>query len=225
MSHDADGRGGSGAVASAERARRAGDPALAETLARGALGTDDDAAARAALALALLDQGEVEDARHAIETLLETLLGDGALHAGAPFESHCTAGLVSDGTVAAATAATLELVGELDDDGFERAMEEAEAQRELMFDADAVAQQALREVPAELPDELLPSADSPFATRTFADLLERQGHEAQAHTLRSSLDRRGAGAAEAHEAGRAEQAALALATLERWLENLRRPTA
>ena len=218
-----------GAAVRAEQARRAGDPVAAAAIAHEGLGHTDDAAVRVALALALLDQGELDEARHALESLLEVLAGDEALHHGAGFGSYAAnAGMISDGTLAAATAATLELVGSLDDDGFERAMQEAEVQRELMLDADEVAEQALREVPAELPDEILPSADSPFATRTFADLLERQGHEFEAETLRSSLAGRPQDSAQRADGpqGAAEQASVRVqATLEQWLENLRRTAA
>lgn len=215
-------RTGSGVIERAERARRAGDPVRAAAVAREALGSADDGAARAALALALLDLGQIDEARHSLERLLESLLGESVSHAGAGFdEGASAASVIADGTVAAATAATLELVSSLDDDDFDRAMEEAEAQRELMFDADSVAGDVLREVPAELYDELLPSEDSPFATRTFADLLERQGHEAQAESLRSSLARR-VGDVTEEVAAIDEDTGRVLATLERWLENLRR---
>lgn len=220
--------GRSAALWRAEQARRAGDPVAAAALAREALGCRDDPAARVALALALLDQGALGELRHALEMLLEALAGEGPLHGSEGFGPVATSeGMLSDGTVAAATAATLALVGSLDDDGFERAMAEAQAQRELMLDADAVAEQALREVPAELPDELLPSAGSPFATRTFADLLERQGHELAAETLRTSLVRgRDADAcAAAGLRGALSGQQRVRETLARWLENLRRTAA
>lgn len=209
---------GMDAVARAERARRVGDVARAASMARAAIGGTDDTAARVALALTLLDRDEIEEARRALEALLETLLGEGAIDPDPGFAS-VVQPTGTDPTVAAAAAATLELVGSLDDEDFEQAMQQAEAQRELMLDADAVAQQAMREVSAELPDEILPSDGSPFATRTFADLLERQGHETAANSLRSAITRRGGEAP-----GGAPEADVAriVATLERWLENLRR---
>lgn len=214
----------------AERQRRAGDPAGAAAIARQALGLADDAPARVALALALLDQGSVDDVRHVLETLFETLTGDVTFHGESSF-AHAAAHavVIPDAALAAATAATLELVTSLDDDGFERAMAEAEAQRELMHDADSVAERVLREVAAEPADELLPSVDSPFATRTFAELLERQGHGIEAETLRSALaDREGDydAAATAGSAGppTADRTRVQ-ATLERWLENLKRRAA
>ncbi len=212
----------------AERQRRAGDAAGAAALARQALGLADDASARVALALALLDQGSVDDVRHVLETLFETLMGDVTFHGETPFghaEAHTA--MIPDGTLAAATAATLELVTSFDDASFERAMAEAEAQRELMHDADSVAERVLREVSAEPSDELLPSADSPFATHTFAELLERQGHGAEAETLRSALAGReeeplAAAATAGPEPGAPDRVR---ATLERWLGNLKRRAA
>lgn len=223
LGFDRHGAGDASVVGRAERARRAGDPIEAARIARDALLHGDDAALRAALALALLDQGEVEEARHALEMLLEALAGDDVgLHAGVSVGVDAAhSSMISDNTLAAATAAALELVGSLDDASFERALEAAETQHELMLDADSVAEQALREIPAELPDELLPSADSPFATRTFADLLERQGHEEEADTLRSSL----ASQPPAPGADGQGPHGGSLATLERWLENLRRTAA
>jgi hypothetical protein len=215
----------------AERARRAGDPYEAARIARELLGHGDDSAVRAALALALLDLGELDEARHALEMLLESLTGEeSGLHGNLSFGvSSAHTDTLPDDTLAAATAATLELVGALDDGSFERALETAEVQRELMLDADGVAEQVLRDIPAEIPDEILPSIDSPFATRTFADLLERQGHESEAETLRSRLSRRLESAQSAPEASVLETAAggraHVVATLERWLENLRRTAA
>jgi hypothetical protein len=215
----------------AERARRAGDPVQAVHLAREALGHGEDAAARAALALALLDVGDLDEARHTLEALLEALGGEthaSAFPGEASFASH-PAAMIPDTTLAAATAATLELVDAFDDASFERAIERAEAERELMLDADGVAEQVLREIPIEPPDEILPAADSPFATRTFAQLLERQGHEAEAESLRSTLatrpeDEWGADPEEERppQDERTEHRARMVATLEQWLENLER---
>jgi len=218
----------------AERARRSGDPARAARMAREALGQGEDAAARTALALALLDLGELDEARHSLEVLLEGLGAEphgAGLRGDDVFAPHHAA-MIPDTTLAAATAATLELADAFDDASFERAIETAEAERELMLDAHGVAEQVLREIPAEVPDEILPAPDSPFATRTFAELLERQGHEAEAESLRSALAARPAGesAGEADEQGVLRDAgavrrAQLVAKLERWLENLGRTAA
>ena len=221
----------------AEHARRGGDPGLAVRLAREGLAHGDDVALRVALALALLDLGEIEDARHALEGLIDGLAADESsrLHGHAHFDGAMGHGaMIPDTTLAAATAATLELVGSLDvelvgsidEASFERAFEQAETQPELMLGADDVAERVLRDVPAEPRDELLPSADSPLATRTFADLLERQGLDSAAESLRSTLANRPE-TAENHSTPDAQVDARerVVGTLERWLENLRRTAA
>jgi hypothetical protein len=226
----------------AEQARRGGDPGLAVRLAREGLAHGDDAALRVALALALLDLGELEDARHSLEGVIDGLAGDESARQHG--HGHFGAGhgaMIPDTTLAAATAATLELVssldvelvGAIDEASFERAFEQAETQPELMLDADDVAERVLRDVPAEPRDELLPSADSPLATRTFADLLARQGHDSVAESLRSTLASRPYEAADAHSTpgGSSDPEAQidarerVVGTLERWLENLRRTAA
>lgn len=205
----------------AERARCAGDPALAVRIASEALAQRDDAATRVALALGFLDLGDASEVRHALEALLDLIGGDDVnlLHAGTGLAS---VGMIPDTTLAAATADTLELVGSLDEASFERAFESAEAERELMLDADRVAEHVLETVPAEIPDEILPSADSPFATRTFADLLERQGHGAEAESLRHQLER---GTLQETPEAPAGDRGRALDVLERWLRNLDRSAA
>lgn len=222
-------RGSDAGALRAERARASGQPDVAARIAREALAHHDSPAAAVALALALLDLGETQELRRVLESLLEAF-GEtaGSTHREAPILLPAPSyGGIPDATLAAATAATLELVGSLDDVGFEQAFDEAEVEHELLQHADVVAEQVLEAIPAEPADEILPGADSPFATRTFADLLERQGHEAEAQSLRSVLGGRdesdGAIAPEASSAG--EPRERVLATLERWLENLGRNAA
>ena len=61
--------------------------------------------------------------------------------------------------------------------------------------------------------------DSPFATRTIAELLDRQGHGDEAAAIRRELAYRAEKSATPVADSRREQL---IATLERWLENLRR---
>jgi hypothetical protein len=89
-----------------------------------------------------------------------------------------------------------------------------------VIDADRVAEQALREAELGPADEISPpgAADSPFATRTMAELLERQGDRAGAERIRSRLGRSReapAGASASDRRGRVVR------ELERWLANLR----
>lgn len=188
-------------------------------------------AAAVSLALALLDQGELHEVRGVLESLLESLGEAGSpVHRVAPSLPH-PAGfpVLPDATLAAATAATLALVGSLDDEGFERAFDGAEVEEELLLHADGVAAQVLDAIPAEASDEIVPGASSPFATRTFADLLARQGHEAEAENLRSALGGREDGSPAPHDTDPAPDAAeppdRVVNTLERWLLNLGRTPA
>jgi hypothetical protein len=89
---------------------------------------------------------------------------------------------------------------------------------ENLLDADRVAQQALREAELGPADELSPSADSPFATRTMAELLERQGDRAGAERILDRLERaRG----DSQGASASDRRGRVVRELERWLANLR----
>jgi hypothetical protein len=104
----------------------------------------------------------------------------------------------------------------------EAAVAAARAEREAMLDADRVALAALREVDAREAAEpgagedalaRVANAASPFATRTVAELLERQGDRERAASVRRAVaERRGA---------RPEREVL-VAKLEAWLARLRR---
>ncbi|NNL66070.1 MAG: hypothetical protein HKP30_07510 [Myxococcales bacterium] len=135
--------------------------------------------------------------------------------------------------------------GAVDDDELDDAFAEAESDREQMFGADEVAQAALATVPEDEDDDLVEahprsfvdsvtaSADAPFATETVAGLLEQQGHADDAEALRARI-------APAPERDEPEilpppepetitppetpdaSPRRSQATLERWLDNLRR---
>jgi hypothetical protein len=107
--------------------------------------------------------------------------------------------------------------GSVSESELEQAFETAAPEREQMFDADRVAQAAIRQAERDLAAETGPAeVGAAFRTRTLADLLERQGDAAGASQIRSQL---GAPAARPAPRGGRRQV---MATLERWLENLRR---
>jgi hypothetical protein len=156
-------------------------------------------AAVVARALALLDQGRVDDARD----LLADALADarGAAPAPAPaFEP-------------------------LADAELEHAFEDARPETEQMIDADGIAFEAIVRAKLDEPESVsLPAPDSPFHTLTMAELLERQGDREGARAIRSAL---ASGARDAREELDADAAAAHAArertiqTLERWLARLR----
>ena len=82
-----------------------------------------------------------------------------------------------------------------------------------------MAEAALHGADSASLDEIAPSGKSPFATQTVADLLEQQGDSEGARQLRTSLAQ-GDGADSPAVASASGQEFIA--TLERWLGNLRR---
>jgi hypothetical protein len=177
------------AAALAEAKRRAGRPAEAERLAREGLERDPDALPLR-VALAL------------------ALLDQQRVNAAREELDRGLAGAV-------------ELPGELFDQELEEAFERAEPEAEQLMDADRVAERALREAELGPADEISPppTPASPFATRTMAELLERQGDRAGAARIRRRLEpsrSAPAGAATGDPRGRIVH------ELERWLANLRR---
>ena len=97
---------------------------------------------------------------------------------------------------------------------FERAFAVAEPELAEMITPDSVAEEAALAVDAP-PEEHGPLASSgAFATRTMAELLEKQGDRRGAERIRAVLDE----AAESAARGDAS----VIAVLERWLDNARR---
>jgi hypothetical protein len=114
-------------------------------------------------------------------------------------------------------AAPAEFPTQLSEQEFDAAFESAEPEIEHLMDADRVAERALREAELGPADEISPpGADSVFATRTMAELLERQGDRRGAARIRAALGDSGA-----QDAPVPDHTA-AIAALERWLENVRR---
>ncbi len=196
--------GSSAFPALAEAYRRAGRGADAERVARDGLSRKPDSLPGVlSLALVLLDAGRSGEARQLLERAAGALVADAARAPGAE------------------PAASLDLDDDVSDEELEFAFAGAETERDAVLDADRVAQEALRGSGLEAPEDVAPVHGSPFETRTMADLLERQGDATGAARIRENL----AGAGRAPAAGRAAEEAPregVVATLERWLENLRR---
>ncbi len=119
-----------------------------------------------------------------------------------------------------ALAVADELPAELSEQELADAFEHAEPETEHLLDADRVAQQALREAELGPADELSPphATDSLFATRTMAELLERQGDRAGAERILDRLER-ARGDSQGGSTG--DRRARVVDELERWLANLR----
>jgi tetratricopeptide (TPR) repeat protein len=195
----------------AEAQRRAGRPADAERIARAGLRAHpEQVAGRVALGLALLDLGRMEDARAELARALEAT-PDHVLARGALGEA---------GEAPAAGDWDESPLARIGEGEIEAAVAAARAEREAMLDADRVALAALREVgepetePAAGEDALARMADgsSPFATRTVADLLERQGDRAHAERVRRAA---------AERSGARSEREVLIARLEAWLARLR----
>lgn len=147
-------------AAQAERLRRAGDPSAALEHARAGLQSDSHhVAGRVAVALALLDLGRVQDARHELEAIV--YVGD------APHEE--------------------EPLPELADEEVERAIEEASPESDAMLDAERIAMGAIRAVEGEGPGSGPELPGEAFRTQTMAHLLEQQGDREGAAAIRASL--------------------------------------
>ena len=219
----------------AEARRRAGDPTGAERTARAGLERrPDEVSGRVALGLALLDQGRESEARKELEHVLTAVadhpLASAALDAGArgalefPSDARPDAGEGGAAWYARAENPRLDITwgapGEtpipapIEDAEIEAAFEAAETDTDQIVDADRIAHEAMRAARLDEPEGLAKRPNSPFATRTMADLLERQGHDHDAEAIRSALE----GASSRRRLSRAQQ----IETLERWLHNLQR---
>lgn len=211
-------------AALAEAYRRAGRLAESEEVARQGLEHKPDGReGRLVLALTLLDQGRVDQARNELERLARPVL------------------VGHDVRVPARAREPLS-ESELDD-----AFARAETDTDELIDPNRVAEEAVAHVDAGASDGLDEGADDagasdalgegaddglepPFATATMAQLLEAQGDERGARRIRSSLE---AGHPETPSASPPDPAAAApaareesrrarqIATLERWLAKLR----
>jgi tetratricopeptide (TPR) repeat protein len=190
----------------AEANRRAGRVEEAERVAREGLRRRPElVAGRVALALALLDLERTEEARAELERALDDV------------PDHP---LVLDVLARRGATATPDSLAALADDEIDGAFEDAETALGELVDANEVAARAVRAADLDEPEGVIHAIpDSPFATRTVADLLDRQGHGEHAAAIRRELTYRAENAAPAEGDSRRDQL---IATLERWLENLRR---
>jgi hypothetical protein len=226
-------------------------PALAETYRRmgrldaarrvaeaGLEGAPDNTAGRVALALTLLDLGEVEGAHEQLSGALQSLQVGAALVPQTKPAEPPAVDEATDLTPEASLAAD----AELEDVEIDRAFESAEAQPDEMVDANKVVEEALRREDLHEPEvDLSPLSASPtFATRTMANLLELQGDRAGADAIRSALALDASGEIDAAEVPKAPEVgvlsdvvsgrgpverARVLSTLENWLQNIRRGVA
>jgi len=206
----ADDPGVSAFPALAEARRRAGRAGAAEEVARAGLARRPDAlAGRVALGLALLDQGRLDEARAELERVL-CAVPDHPLAAAALEASGAGRSPWGQPPPPAPETADLLDIGEPEIDA---AFDLASSVADELVTADSVAESALRAAELDGPEERAGDAQDalPVASRTLAGLLERQGHAADARTMRAALDEPSPGERER-----------ILATLERWLENLRR---
>ena len=103
----------------------------------------------------------------------------------------------------------------------ERAFEDARPETDRMLDADSVAHAAMRQADHLLEgDGDLEEVGQEFQTATMAELLERQGDPSGASRIRAALSAPKPPAARPPAADPRSIQAM-IATLERWLENLR----
>ena len=207
----------------AEANRRAGRAKEAERVAREGLRARPALlAGRVALSLALLDLGRIDEARAELIRVLET----NPHHAPAANALDRTTSL--DHPAMDELEENPELLGNLAEDELENAFQDAEAQPDEMLSANRVVAAAVRGVDQDEPEGVMPfSEDSPFATETVAGLLEQQNHRGEAEAVREVLEGSPAAATLATDPGLAlhdtmNHRAGVIATLERWLENLRR---
>lgn len=148
-------------------------------------------------ALLMLDRGQANAARAAIERWLPALHPGGGAPPEIAGEAVFAAG-VSDGEL-------------------ELAFDTAETDRDQVIDADAIAERAIRDTGLDLSEELA-EADASFRTRTVAELLERQGDARGASRIRTLVESGDSAARPERRIGRRHAE---VRELERWLDNLR----
>lgn len=190
--------GAPGFAALAELLRRSGRLAEAQEMVRRGLDLKPDAeGGRLVLALCLIDRGQVGEAREELERLAADLL---AAHALAPPPP-----------------------SEVSESEFDAAFADVETDLERVLDPNRVAAEAVSYVDGLADGHSEPSLiesleGSAFATATMAELLERQGDADGAARVRAavaSASRSAPGRSEADKRNRT------IATLQRWLDNLR----
>lgn len=195
----------------AELYRRAGLLTDAEqTVLRGLERAPDIHHGHVVLALVLLEQGRDLDARAVLEPVAASVLADAR----------------TDAVLAVAASHH----DPLSDSEIDNAFEVAETDRDELIDPDRVAEEAVEFADAGdedlvedgLDDEIAPGGT--FATRTMADLLERQGDADGASRIRAALGSQSAPyePAETEAAGDGAAHDAVVRQLERWLSNLQK---
>jgi len=180
----------------AEGHRRAGMLDQADQMARGGLEEHPDCPEGVlVMALVKMDQNRGAEARQLIEEWVDT-------HLGVEVTDDSSSGRQFD--------------DQLSEGELESAFEVAETDRDSVIDADAIAQQAMRETEVEPGDDFA-SPNSSFATRTVANLLAQQGDERSASRIRAIVD----STVTDGKAVSRNRNARKIAELERWLVNLR----
>jgi hypothetical protein len=166
-----------------------------------------------ARSLELLGLGEMQEARCELERAL------------APAGSSDVPPLVPGGSSDVPPLA--EFSEGVSDQELDHAFEAASPETDQMLDADRVAQVAMRQADEALGEDLAPhEVGTAFATRTMADLLEDQGDPEGAARIRASLEDAAElpppdrPVSEGWSGGRPRRQQV-IATLERWLDNLR----
>jgi tetratricopeptide (TPR) repeat protein len=213
----ADAFGAVGWAALADVLRREGRLEAAEVVARNALATAPESAqATLALALALLEQGRIAEARDELARGLE----------GTPELREAFERVQSWAAVAAISSVDAGPTDEAE------AAEIVDAIDPLADVEAALYESVPDEAASDAPDAALFAAGAPFATATMARLLESQGLVEDAQALRDRLAGPMHGPDAAGEVSeldaldvRAAWRARVLSTLERWLENLRKDVA
>jgi len=237
--------GGAAFPALADAYRRAGRVEDARRVAEtGLRHAPERIEGRVALALSLLDLGEVEAGRNELTRVLAAdpnALSSGALswEPASPEVLEPEAPPVEPVAAVEATpveATPIEVPAEAPpelpavDDEIELAFEEAATDADAMVDATRVAQQAMRSGDLLEPEgTFTPALHPEFATETMADLLENQGDAAGAEQIRESLEQAAAPAPLAPRPAQrfapGARRERIVRTLEGWLHNIRREVA
>ena len=191
--------GATGFSALAELERRSGRVSEAEEMLRRGLDRKPDAeGARLVLALCLIDLGRVAEAREELESVAAELLASHALPAPAP---------------AVPTSVS--------DSEFDAAFADVSTDVERIVDPNRVAEEAVSYADGAPGERSVPSLfdtleGSAFTTSTMADVLENQGDVAGAARVRAVV-----GSSHEGDEDGSDLRARTIATLQRWLVNLR----
>ena len=203
----------------AEVLRRKGRLLDAEGAAREGLERAPDPVGAVALGLSLIDQGRLPEARQVLVEAIADALGMPALDDDEKPAGPAGPGPDADRPVFQGSLTDDEVRTEfersLTEEELQGAFDSAEAERDEMIDADRVAQEVLSRADPT-PDQPIGAVpDSVFATETVAGLLEQQGDVLGASEVREAIRTR-------DPQGQMGPGGARLATLERWLDNLRK---